>query len=314
MFDFWCARRGLVQRAVAMRAIVLQCGYLGVVLCMAGVFATPTRAQVLFSDDFTNASLNTTSWGVGNWQLGRTQLGNTPTMSGGVASLTLDTYNPSNTTLLRGTEIYSKQTFGVGASGLDFEARVRTNMTAAGAVTSFFTYTGLGTPASPAQEIDYEALTKQIGQNKVLATTWNNWTGASGQYNDGIHHKNNDPASSAGQTPAGVNLTGWNTFRIRWLPNSTEWSINDVLFYQTTAAHPTDAMPIRFNFWAPDSSWTAAYDGGLTPATTLAGNTSYTYDVDYVRVSVVPEPSGLIAVAAIAGLGFRRIRRRIPAA
>jgi beta-glucanase (GH16 family) len=279
---------------------------------LAGIFATPAAADVLFFDDFNGNSLNTTNWGVGTWQLGRTQLGNTPSVTNGVATLRLDTYNPGDTSVLRGSEIYSKPSFGLGATGIDFEARVRTNMTAGGAVTSLFTYAGGGVPGDPSNEIDYEVPTKQIAQNKLLATTWANWTGNDAQFNDGIHHQNNDPANSAGQTPAGVNLTDWNTFRIRWLPTRTEWYVNDVLFYQTSNAHPTADMPIRLNFWAPGSGWTSAYDAALSPSATLAGNTSYTYDVDYVRVSTVPEPglAGALAVGGMIGWGTSRRRGR----
>jgi beta-glucanase (GH16 family) len=289
--------------------------YFAWVVCAVGLLATPAAASTLFFDDFTAGTLNTTNWGVGTWQLGRTQLGNTPTLAGGVATLRLDTYNPANTTLLRGSEIYTNASFTPGSTGIDLEARVRTNMTAAGAVTSLFTYTGGGVAGDPSYEIDYEILTKQLAQNKVLATTWNNWTETPGQSNDGIHHQTNDPTNAAGQTPAGADLTQWNTLRIRWLPTSTEWYVNDVLFYQTANAHPTTATPLRLNFWAPNSNWTSAYDPSLTPAATVGANTSYTYDVDYVRVSTVPEPASvsLMALAAITGWGLRRARRRSPA-
>jgi hypothetical protein len=274
---------------------------------------TPAAQAQTFFEDFNGGTLNSSVWNVGNWTLGRTQLGNTPTVAGGIATLRLDTYNPGNTSMLRGSEIFTTQAFTPGPNGIDVEARVRTNMTAAGALTTFFmiNQAGQGTVSNPIDEIDFEFLTKQISQNKVLATTWNNWTGNfAQQYNDGIHHRNNDPAASAGQTPPGVNLTQWNTFRIRWLPNSTEWYINDVLFYQTAEAHPNEAMQIRFNFWAPDSSWGAAFDSSLSPVNIASANTSYFYDVDYVRVTPVPEPACMLVLGAATCFGVWRVRRR----
>jgi hypothetical protein len=106
-------------------------------LLLAG--ACPAFGEVLFFDDFSGTSLNTTNWSTGTWQLGRTQLGNTPSLNSGVASLSLNAYNASNTNLIRGTEIFTNQSFAIGSQGIEFEARIRTNMTSGGAVTAFFT-------------------------------------------------------------------------------------------------------------------------------------------------------------------------------
>ena len=48
-------------------------------------------------DDFNGGSLNSSIWNIGTWSLGRTQLGFTPQITGGIAHLRLDTYNPTNT-------------------------------------------------------------------------------------------------------------------------------------------------------------------------------------------------------------------------
>jgi hypothetical protein len=280
-------------------------------LVVALLLAAPAPAQTLLYDDFTGGSLNSGNWNVANWTFNgnRTWFGHTPTVAGGVASLKLDTHNPDHAGYLKGTEIYSKQSFALGATGIDFEARVRTNMTTAGAVTSFFTY-ATTSPNNYAQEIDFEVLTKHIGSNRVIATTWKDWGAPGSNFNNGVNHRNNDPVGNAGQ-PAGVDLTQWTTLRIRWLPTRTEWYVNDSLFYTTTDAHPTTAMPIRMNFWAPDSTWGAAYDAGLQAVSSPGANTSFTYDVDYVKVMVVPvpEPAGLLLLAGAVGVAAGRRRR-----
>src|SRR5215212_4135591 len=99
--------------------------------CGAIAAAGSARAADLLRDDFDGATLDTAKWDIGTWLLGRTQLAFTPQVTGGMARLRLDTYNPGNTSLLRGTEILTDQSFTRG-SGIEFEARVRTNAIAAG--------------------------------------------------------------------------------------------------------------------------------------------------------------------------------------
>jgi hypothetical protein len=60
-------------------------------------------------------------------------------------------------------------------------------------------------------------------------------------------------------------------------------------------------MNIRLNFWAPDSSWAAAYDPGLQPTANLAANQSYRYDIDYVKVSTLDVTRSIAASANTGG-------------
>ena len=212
-----------------------------------------------------------------------------------MATLKLDTYNPDHLGYFRGTEIYSNQAFARPATGLELEARVRTNMTTRGGVTAFFTYTQVP-PNNYAHEIDFEFLTNQIPSGKVLVSSWKDWGAPGSAYNDGIHHRSND-IGGAGQSVPGLDLTEFNTFKIRWLPNSTEWYVNGALLSSWPDAHPTAPMPVRFNFWAPDAGWTAAFDSGLQPVLSAGLNQSFAYDVDYVQVSVVPVPEPTSAPA-----------------
>ena len=82
----------------------------------AAAAAGQARAADLLFDDFSAASLDTSKWSLGTWQLGRTQLGFTPQLTGGMARLRHDTYNPSNPGgTFRGTEILSNNSFTRGS-------------------------------------------------------------------------------------------------------------------------------------------------------------------------------------------------------
>jgi beta-glucanase (GH16 family) len=246
--------------------------------------AAPAHAADLLRDDFDGASLDGAKWDIGTWQLGRTQLGFTPQLTQGLAKLRLDTYNPTNTSLLRGTEILSDKSFARG-SGMEYEARVRTNPLAlGGAVTSFFTYTAA--PGSPplADEIDFEWLSNAInaspgaGSDPVLATTWNNFRTDGSNFDDPNVH------SSVSIDVPNLNLSTFNTFKIRWLPDRVQWYVNDVPIRTARIAVPDAPAPIRANFWAPGGEWPDAFSGNLKPVNNAGANTSYLYDVDYIAV------------------------------
>lgn len=278
------------------------------VIAVFAVFGQPATATVLFRDDFSGSALNQTDWSVANYTFGgnRAYFGNTPAVANGMATLKLDTYNADHPGSFRGTEIITKQAFDRGTTGIQLEARVRTNMTHPGAVTSFFTYTQVP-PTNYSDEIDFEYLTNQIHSTptdqKVLTTSWHNWGAPGSNYNDQIHHHDSNPVVT------GLDMTQFNTFDIRWLPDRTEWYVNGVLISSWKDTVPTAAMSLHMNFWPPDSSWAAAYDLSLQPAATATANQSYTYDVDYVQVStVVPEPTSFM-VLTLAAFGFAVARR-----
>jgi beta-glucanase (GH16 family) len=231
-------------------------------------------------------------------------------VAGGIASLSLNTYDAAHPGSFAGTEIYTNQSFTRG-SGLEFDARVRTDAMPSGFVTSFFTY--VFNADSTSDEMDFEVLSKQINANPVPPsagqpidlTTFHNWTGDPNDYFDGIHHTASTP------TVAGLNLNDFNTFTIRWLPDHTEWLINGVLVASTTEALADSPMPIHMNFWAPDNSWSDAYNAAEQPTTNPLANQSYFYDVDYVSVETIPEPpSALLLALGIGGLAGGRVIRR----
>jgi beta-glucanase (GH16 family) len=106
-------------------------------------------------------------------------------------------------------------------------------------------------------------------------------------------------------SPAWI-FTTFNTHTIRWLPGHTEWLVNGALVRSTTAALADDPMPVRLNFWAPAASWADAYDAALMPAASAASNSSSYYDVDYVTVSSIPEPSGALMTLLVFAWALRR--------
>ena len=250
--------------------------------------AGTASGEVLFRDDFNGTGLDTTKWALGTWTLGRTDLGNAPVVSGGIARLRFDTFNPADPGgSFLGTEILSRAVFDRG-QGIEFEARVRVNPLPNGLVTSFFTYVWRQSSGiTYSDEIDFEFLSKQINSSPttsdpVLTTTWNNW--------DNNHQIYTDPNTynSGNVNVAGLNLSQFNIFVIRWLPDRVEWLVNGQLIRTATTAVPDEITDIRLNFWAPGKGWTDAFSGKLVPARNARQNQTFYYDVDYVEVRTIP--------------------------
>jgi len=268
-----------------------------VVLCLG---ASAQAQTVVLFDNFDGPTLNTSVWGTGDWLLGRTTLGNPPTfgVESGTTFATLhhDTYNPSNPGgSFLGAELLSLSQFTVGA-GKEFEARVRVSSETRGLVMSFFSWGARGTSSRTweTDEIDFEYLSN-LSPDAIQLTAWNDWKQRYTSYNDGIHH--------ADQT---VTLPGfvrgaWNVLRFRCLTDRVEWYVNDVLVWSNTNVVPNDPMNVRLNFWAPDSSWAAAYDAGLQPTSNPAANQSLRYDIDYVKVSTLDVTRSITATAGAGG-------------
>ncbi len=240
--------------------------------------------ELLLYDDFNSGSLDMSKWDVADWvQDSKTAFGDTPVMQSegttNFARFRVQTYNDKTYsgvsykgTRVLGTDVYSDSLFA-RETGLICEARIRvTSAATKGLVASFFlyeTYSGLS------DEIDYEFLTNQ-STNQTLLTNWNSWKSSYG-YNDGVHHASSNP------TVSGLNFASWTTVKILWLPSETRWIINGTEVWSTSQALPDQSMKLHINFWAPDSTWSTAYDSGVAPSS--SGNTTYYYDVDYVTVS-----------------------------
>jgi hypothetical protein len=244
----------------------------------------------LFSDDFNGSSLNTSIWSIGTWSLDRTLLGATPTVSGGMAHLTLSTYNPAAPgSAFLGTEIWTNAQYATGMDGLELEASVRVNAIPAGLVTSFFTYEANTSDNPPlADEIDFEDLSTvdnaaPAGSKPIQLTTWHNYRTDGSNYGDPTVHNTEQVVTS------GVALSQFNTYRIDWVDGRVDWYVDGVLVRTATEAVPTNAMNVRVNFWAPASEWGAAYSSALQPVSAASQNATYTYDVDWVAARNVYE-------------------------
>jgi hypothetical protein len=247
-----------------------------VLVALASSLPAMAAGTVVFRDDFNGGQLDAAKWGVGTWKLGRTQLGNTPAVAGGMAQLRFDTYG------LKGSEIYTRANFARG-NGLELEFRVRTVNLPDGLVTGLFTYQAQG---ALSDEIDIEILSKQVnlsaGGDPLLLSTWNDWDEASPNYNDGVHN------ASQSKFVAGLSVSSFHTYTIRWLPGRTEWLLDGQLLATSTAAQPDMATPFRMNLWAPAASWSDAYSSALRPAASARKNRSYYVDVDWVEIRALP--------------------------
>jgi beta-glucanase (GH16 family) len=299
----------------------------GVTLLSGG--AAHAQTATLFRDDFSGSWFDTSKWMVGNWSMHRTRFGNTPAVSGGSAALRLDTYNPSAPGWqFRGTEILTKQKFArPWGKGLEFESRVRMRPMSNGLVTAMYGYAPVPYQAAgTTDEIDFEFLSNWVNStsgasDRILMTTYDNWNYKTSKYFDGVHHTDSRPVVS------GLDMNQFNTFTIRWLPSRTDWLVNGRTIFSTTKAQADEAMPLKFNFWAPNTSWWDAYSSGLMPTSNPWANRSFYYDVDYatVRSITVPTYSGLSvtsgttalpepgtgALVLVAGMGV--LRRRVTA-
>jgi hypothetical protein len=260
-------------------------------LALAGLaLARPSHAQsTIFADEFNSGSLGG-SWnvyGTDRW-LSRTQFGNAPTFgtegSTQFMRLRLDTYNAEYPgTTLRGTEIHTKTQYGMG-SGIQVEARVRAPGLPSGIIWAFFLLgeRGIWPDTYSRDEIDFENLTS-LASNEI-------WTNI---YNDFNPNINPEGGSEMIKTAAGLNRNNWTIYKIKWYPDRVEWWVNvgsgaDILVRSETDPRlvTDDPQSIRFNIWAADANWALAY-GDLPLADNPSQNTSYYFDVDYVRMTSI---------------------------
>ncbi len=268
------------------------CLALGAV-CLVALGTTQASAQVIFSDDFNGTgNVDTTLWRLpfgseGNF-VGRTQYrGDTsvdmPQQVGGNAELTLNTFSPIDPgNAFIGHDLLTKRTFAV-AGGLTIESRLRLAPSAAqsttgGQVGGFFLFdvtrdSPPGANNLVRDEIDFELLGNEVvsGANRPATNNWN----------DG-------PFSSGGDLElhsAGVDLTQFNDYKMEWTPDIIKWYVNNNLVRTQTEDVPDDPMKLHFNIWAPDSSFSEAFDAALQPAATAGADVEYKLQVDDVTVT-----------------------------
>ena len=275
------------------------------------LLSSNVSGATLFFDDFSGSSIDQSVWrlpvGPGTFY-GRTQVKPPsyngqdlrPEVAGGSVILQLDTYNASDPAAnsFWGHEIQTRETFVPGANGLSITTRMRfLDTPAPGLVGGFFTW-GFDDATGLRDEIDVELLTNDLAANRerLLTNVYNNTT------IDG-------PGNAAFAGLAGFDMTRWNTYEIRWLPDRIQWFLNGTQLREQTVTVGTHPSEVRMNIWAPDEGFAAAYNAALQP-TTLAGNQQYRLEIDYVQVSSVPLPPALLlfpgGLMLLAWVGRRR--------
>ena len=274
--------------------------------------AMPAQANLLF-DDFNGNSLDQSTWrlptGPGTF-FGRTQIkppgffqgvDYTPKVSNGTVILQLDTHNRSdpNNNSFWGHEIQSFQTFLPGDDGLSIKSRMRfLGSPPGGLVGGFFTW-GLDGGTMIRDEIDFELLTNNLSGDFLFTNVYNNTDFSQ----NGVGGLLNIP---------GYDMTDWNTYEIRWLPESIEWLVNDQLVRTYNGVVDGNPSEVRINLWAPNEGFRDAYNFFLQPAN-AANNQTYQLEIDYVSVSQVPLPASvwLFFSGMAALIGFARRKHNI---
>ena len=231
------------------------------------------------------------------------------TVADGRIRLQLDTYNPSALVLgdsFFGSEIDTLDSYDVGL-GLEFEARVRfVAPLPGGLVGALFSFVFL--PPDRRDEIDVELLSNDLvaSEERVLTNVFED---------DDF----SQPGAKAFAPVAGLDLSAFNTYTVRWSQDRVEWFVNGALVREETTTVPDDPMNVRLNFWAPDMFFVEAYDASLQPTAEEEDNETYFYEVDYVEIRrvVVNTPSlsvpGLLLAALALGAAgvFAACRGRV---
>lgn len=276
------------------------------VISLASSGAHWTHAQVLLLDNFDDTNgpaasqgdglVDTSEYrapfGGGGDFVGRTQFrfdlpaenvaaGAAGSTDGKVAVLELSTNNPLDATNMSflGTDLITKRNYAVGG-GIRMTTRMRVDAPTAaqgGMVAAAFMYdvTRENPPGTLVRdEIDHELLTNNstgATPHNTLTNVWNDGDFASGG------------AGAFITNPAGFNIAAFHDYRTDWSPSSVKYYIDGALVRTVTGGVvPDDPMRAHWNFWAPDNTFTAAFNAGLAP--TAAPGTTYRVELDRVQV------------------------------
>ena len=197
---------------------------------------------------------------------------------GKVAVLNLDTFNPNAAgSSFLGTDLITKRNFAVGG-GLRMTTRMRVQSgIPGGLVAAPFLYdTQRESPPGTLvrDEIDHEIITnfaQSAGPDNTLTNVWN----------DGNFASAGAPVTIS--NPTGFDVTQFHDYRTDWSPQSVKYYIDNTLVRTETTVVPDDPMRAHMNFWAPDSTFGAAYNAGLTPSASGPG-TTYKAEVDRIEI------------------------------
>ena len=236
---------------------------------------------VHFRDDFNGTSLDTDLWDLAEPNVtsseGRTEfsVNSAPEVSGGLLRLTVDTFNPFDPgSSFLGDAITTDDVY-TRSNGIVFETRARIvddmfDPLDRGLAAAIFTR---AFDSGARDEISLDVLSNDIldAQERVLTATSN-------------EESLGQSANAAFSSATGLDATGFNDYRIEWFPDRVDFFVNDVLVRTETGTVPDDPMNFGLGFFAPDSSFSAAFDATLQPATTSAANETYFFEVDFVEI------------------------------
>ena len=276
--------------------------------------AGPARGKELLLDGFDAGPLDASRWhqpeGCGTYY-GRTQIrppADPLAIGGGVLRLRLDTYDPTGLAFL-GSEIVSNETFAP-ADGDPIAVAARVRLVApvpAGLDASLFLYR-IRPPADacdaspPRDEIDFELLTSQLASGQLLTTV----------YDDEAIGGAGEPVYAFVE---GFDPRAWHVLELDWWADFIEWRVDGELVRVEVARIPAGPLAVRANFWAPAADFPDAFASPPDPTGDPAADETWTYQIDWIRVTL-PEPRGAwragAAVAALLALARVRADRTDP--
>lgn len=268
------------------------------------LFSTSARAQVLLVDEFDGTGIVDPAvyrlpFGTEGNFVGRTLFRGDPatdmplqgqatvgvgSTDNNVAVLNLDTFSPVDPgNQFLGTDLITKRNFGRGG-GLRMTTRMRVDATAAaqgGIVAAPFLFAITREDPNGTlvrDEIDHELLTNEADggtPHRTLTNVWDDgpFAGA-GSAGDPVFINN----------AGGFDISQFHDYRTDWTPNGVKYYIDGALVRTETGAVPDDPMRAHVNFWVPDASFPAAFDGSLVPAATAGANTNFKLEVDRLEI------------------------------
>ena len=241
-----------------------------------------------------------------NTVLESNRMGNTPEVIGGYARFWMSNYNDARQSFkgqyYSATEVNSKRpklSFGPpkGDAPIVFKARMRfsafkdalddgTPLAKEGVDAGFFAWKG---PTADVQnEIDFEALRKQIPNKKMWINSWRD--GA--QFSDpGFNHGDQNLA-----TVEALGTGAWAIYEIRWYEDRVEWWVDGRPLHWANGqpaiakkdGYPTPSpipLEVHLNIWGIDGSKISWPQAGSLPIASSASNEQKSFfDVEWVEV------------------------------
>lgn len=275
---------------------------LGCSLCVSGMMgvAAPAFAAEtqLASYDFSGISGTMPSGWRGNtgFILGRGYFESPGRLNGsGQLNVDLRTYNTnrSNSNQFFQQGMRTNASYSPASKEyIKVTARIKISHTQKGLVHGFFMYSDRTVSGARLQdEIDFEWLTNDTSRSStndnVNVSSWNDWNIACG-YNGSSF------SSSCGQqtsqtVASGENTDGntFNNYEIKWFGSGkVEFRVNGSLKKTISGrlVPSGQTMPVFLNSWAPDSSWTQAYNSTLSVTQNSGQSKTYRMVVDELKI------------------------------